>query len=400
MAIIQFCLAIKLTSSTSFRAINQIIVVLNIYLNLSLKVPTHATILLWVKKYGYFKLNTANDFANDWVIILDESVQFGQNRLLLVYGIRQSKIDFTRPLNYKDLTPLSLISKSSWKGDDIKGQLEDIEKKVGRICYAVADYGNPIKKAIKMLDIPHVYDITHCISLILEHIYKEDQEFKEYTKQLAHLRGAQSLGKMSHVLPPAQRASARFMNLKPISDWGVAVLKLLDDRTDGFIPEKENLKWVDVYGDLIKELALLNQTINKIQLILKTSGLSKTSVEACIGILSKGTTKRFIQFKQEMIKYFNDVLSTSKFDQVLCCSDIIESSFGKYKNYLQANPMIGITNLSLSLAAFTGSLASEEIMEAFQTTQVNDIKKWTETNIGQTTLSKRLNVFKGDEKKC
>lgn len=60
---------------------------MNLYLNCSYRAPSHATVLLWVKKYGLCQLSKKRQKADDWVVILDESVQFGQNKLLLVYGM-------------------------------------------------------------------------------------------------------------------------------------------------------------------------------------------------------------------------------------------------------------------------------------------------------------------------
>lgn len=365
------------------------------YLEISLKAPTHSTILLWMKKYGYYELNKPKEIGEDWVIILDESVQFGQNKLLVVYGVRQCNIDFSRPLNYQDMTPLALISKSTWSGYGIEEVLKDVQKHIGHIRYAVADHGNNIKKALKLMHIPHVYDLTHCISLSVEHIYKEDLEFKEYTKKLAHLRGTQALGKMAHVLPPAQRVNARFMNLRPISDWGIAVLNLLDNPAETFLSERNNLAWVNDYRDIIMELAMLNHMINSIQSLLKKNGLSKDTVQKCWKILDQASTTRLRQFKNSINEYLQKTMDIlPNLDRLLCSSDILESSFGKYKNYLHDNPMVGITNLSLSIAAFTGSLDDGQLKKAFEDTTVNDIEKWTEANIGRTTLAKRMEVLK------
>ncbi len=402
LTLIQFCVALKLCSSVSFRAVNKIIVSMNVYFDCSFKTPSHATVLLWVKKYGLYQLSKDRQKADDWVVILDESVQFGQNKLLLVYGIRQSEIDFSRPLTFSDLAPLVLTSRSSWTGEGIAGQLELLEATTGRIKYAVADHGNSIKKALKTMGIYHVYDVTHCISLIVEHIYKNDPEFKSYTKRLAHLRGTQALGKMSHVLPPAQRANARFMNLRPVSDWGIAVLNLLEKAPETLKREKQNLEWVGGYGGLIRELALLNQMVNESQLILKTNGLCWETVNKCLGILRKANTPRLLQFKDGFSKYLKKTMEDrpmKELGRLLCSSDIIESAFGKYKNYIHSNPMVGITNLSLSLAAFAGKLSREEMKDAFQTIRVENVRNWTTASIGQTTLSKRLAVLKWDEKK-
>jgi len=373
---------------------------MNLYLETSFKAPSHSTVLIWMKKYGYHELNKAKEIADDWVIILDESVQFGQNKLLVVYGIRQCDIDFSRPLVYQDLATLALISKSSWSGDGIKEVLVGVEKSIGRIKYAVAAQGSSIRKALQLLDIPHIYDLTHCISLSLEHIYKKDPEFQKYTKNMAHLRATQALGKMAHVLPPVQRCKARFMNLRPISDWGTSILNLLDSQSEDFRKEKDSLAWVGSHRELIRELALLNRIINDIESLVKKNGLSKDNFQRCRQILDQASTPRLIRFKNVIINHLERSINTlAELDHILCSSDILESSFGKYKNYLQDNPMVGITNLCLSIAAFTASMEQNEIKQAFETTRVDQINEWTVSNIGKTTLAKRMEALNVGSKK-
>jgi hypothetical protein len=343
------------------------------------------------------------EHAQDWVVIIDESVQFGQNKLLLVYGIRQANIPFGRSLLFSDLEPLVLASKSSWTGDLIARELETLEKSIGKIIYAVADHGNSIRKALRIRGIFHVYDITHCISIIVEHVYKKDPEFKEYTKKLARLRGSQALGKFSYLLPPAQRAKSRFMNLRPIADWGMSVLRLLDHGSANTSKaERNNLKWVLQYQELIRELHQLNTMVNNIQLEVKNNGLSDQSFKKCHAILTQQNKPRLMLFQNKLLEHLVTTLRDCTVignREILCSSDCIESAFGKYKNYIQDNPMTGITNLSLSLAAFTGNLSKEELNDAMKVTRVRNVADWTSKNIGETTLSKRMKTLKWDEKK-
>ena len=79
--------------------------------------------------------------------------------------------------------------------------------------------------------------------------------------------------------------------------------------------------------------------------------------------------------------------------EILCTSDILESAFGKYKNFVSNNPMSGITNLVLSIAAFTSSLNKKEIKNALETVTTSKVKEWTSEFIGKTLLQKRREVF-------
>ncbi|VAX26017.1 hypothetical protein MNBD_IGNAVI01-1404, partial [hydrothermal vent metagenome] len=83
---------------------------------------------------------------------------------LVVLGIRESDVDFSRALKYNDLECLSLKISSSWKGEDIKKVLDEIRNEVGTIKYAIADMGNAIRKSLNLSAIAHVEDLTHKLS--------------------------------------------------------------------------------------------------------------------------------------------------------------------------------------------------------------------------------------------
>ncbi len=83
---------------------------------------------------------------------------------------------------------------------------------------------------------------------------------------------------------------------------------------------------------------------------------------------------------------------------LLCTSDILESAFGKYKNWLSDNSMAGITGLALCIAAFTSSLETQELKTAYEQTTTHDVQTWIRDNIGSTLLKKRRDAFSEEQK--
>jgi len=387
---------IKLSTSSSFRSIKKIVAIFSLCLNLSIKTPTHTTILLWTKKLGCYQFEKRIDKANDWILIIDESIQFGHEKLLVIYGLRACKIDFTRSLNYKDLIPLTISAKTSWTGDLIKKEIDNIKSKVGKIMYVVADGGNAIRKSLRLSEIEHIYDITHKIAWLLKKMYSENTDFNSYTKEMAKMRTSMVLSDVAHVLPPNQRVNSRFMNLDILSDWGEKVLSFLEKKE---VTKKEyiQLEWVESYRNFIKELSQINKAIKEIKHILKTKGLSKTTIRATEKILSEINIKnsRTDYLKAELMLYLKTTKAQiPKSTKMLCTSDIIESCFGKYKNYISENPMTGITNLSLCISAFTSQLDDEEVKKAMETINIQVLSNWSAENIGETNMSKRRRVLK------
>jgi hypothetical protein len=359
------------------------------------------SILLWVKKMGVYKLAQIHEKADDWILMIDESIEFGHEKLLVILGIREANIDFGRALYYYDMNCLKLKVSCSWKGEDIKKVLDELSLRIGTIKYVVADMGNSIKKALKLSSIVHIQDINHKTSWFIKELYKDDTILKSYTEKLAYLRGSLCLSSMSHILPPKQRVNSRYMNLKPIFDWGMAILQMLESETSNPL-EKERMLHIKEYEALIRQTHQLIGIANSIQEVLKNNGLSEKTKSICLNYFEKITDSRILKFKYMMEEFLTNMIeSVEGENNILCSSDILESSFGKYKNYISDNISIGITDLSLSIPAFGSKLEQNNIKKAMENVKVKQIKEWRTENIGYTQIMKRRESLKmGGRKKC
>ncbi|MEA3478762.1 MAG: hypothetical protein U9R60_11320 [Bacteroidota bacterium] len=310
--------------------------------------------------------------------------------------------DAKSSLNFNDLTPLKEIVRTNWNGELIKNELIKLKNELDTIIYAVGDYGSDIRKGLRLAGIKHIHDITHRIALTLERIYKNDAEYIEFTKQMSRMRSQYSQTKIAHIIPPKQRTKSRYQNIKTISDWGINILNFLNNAKKGKEDEIiEKLKWVKKHQLFIEELSEINHKICQIEKITKTYGLTKTTAHKAKEIIRKLSIKsmRAKRIAVDLEEYFHltiNLLPNST--NILCTSDIIESAFGKYKNYLSNNPMAGITDLALCISAFTCNLTQSEIKEALESTTMNDITKWVQKNIGMTLLKKRRKIFLVNQK--
>jgi hypothetical protein len=285
-------------------------------------------------------------------------------------------------------------SSHQWTADIIKHEIEKLILKWGDVKYFVADGGNAICKSIELLHKVHIYDITHKMAWMLKNTYEKDELFIKYTKEMAQMRFKGICSDFSHVIPPKQRSDSRFMNLDILSDWGLKALKCLENLKNGS-KIYEKLLWVKDYQPLIAELDLINVSLTKIRALLKTNGLSKKMLSQVSKIL-KGLTssKRLIKFKHNLLNFLEETIKLlPKEAKILCTSDIIESSFGKYKNYMSQNSMAGFTDLTLCLAAFTNTLDPEQLLITLEQTKMKDLKEWSKNNIGETNFSKRKKVL-------
>jgi len=80
-------------------------------------------------------------------------------------------------------------------------------------------------------------------------------------------------------------------------------------------------------------------------------------------------------------------------DKFLCCSDIIETTFGRYKNELSNNLICGITDLVLFIPAITAKLSPEIVLSAIDSRTVKDIENWKRDYLYNSLISRRRSVF-------
>lgn len=388
-------LSAKINTSVSFRSLSKVFVTFNLYLNIELSSPSFSTTMLWIKKIGYTQLQSIKQKADDWIIIVDESIGIGQEKVLVVLGIRRSQVDFTRPLLLQDMEPITVKSKERWTGQDIANELKIVKEKLGTIIYAVTDGGISLKYGLKDVDIKQVYDITHAIAIFLQRLYEKDEIFKDYAHKAAQMRFKLCCSRHAHLIPPNQRSKSRFLNIDTISKWGMKVLHALQNNE--MSPEdREQLEWVKEKESFIIEMDLIISTVQEISIILKNKGLSKQTKSRCSSLLRNCKKGKLKIFKEYMIDYLSEYTKqiSHRKEILLCCSDIIESTFGRYKNELSKNPMSGITDLVLIIPALTSSLSGEVVRAAIDNCKVKDIEVWKKNNLCNSLLAKRTMVYK------
>lgn len=382
------------SGGVSFRGVGKVFVALNLSFNLNLRTPSHTTVLVWMKKQGIANFREKHFFEREkWVLIIDESVQFGNKKLLVVLAVKESEIKPGSPLGYKDLIPLVIKASTSWKSDEIKAEISScIDLK--QVSYGVSDNGNNLKGCYQLMGLTHIEDIGHKFSWFMKQAFEKYPDFKGYTKHLSGLRGKLSLSKFAHLIPPNQRVISRFMNLTPLFNWGCRVLKLLDNnllKED----EKEKVKFVLQYRTFIMETAHLLSVLNTVQQTLKTEHLSADTKKECLKKLNKIKDTKGKEVTIMIKDYFaNTLCKLPKNKRILCCSDIIESCFGKYKEVVKSNKSVGVTDLCLTISCLTSTHDFENTKQSLEKVKVRQINEWRNKNVGESLLAKRNELFK------
>lgn len=352
---------------------------------------------------GHYLLHQSQERAQDWILILDESVEFGHSSLLVILGIRQSQLPEDRPLQAQDMACLFIGKASSWKGLDISHILNQLQQQLGRVIYVVSDKGNNLKKAIDLVNWQRVYDLNHFIAGKLKRLYEKNEAYQRFHKAATHMRRYQCLSKAACLLPPVQRAKARFLNVDKLCTWGRKILQLLD-RLNMEDPMYKAVQWVKQHQPIIKELHAIFQIANPICSLLKKAGINAQTIAQCEQILNRDTDYPSVNdFRQAIQSYLSQIQQQftvqMKQGAILCSSDIIESIFGRYKSYFPTNAMIGITDTALSIALFTNKIDQQNLKKGLSSISTQQLKHYSKHEFGQSIVAQRQKLLRNEIKR-
>ena len=164
------------------------------------------------------------EFAADWVWVTDHSIQLGQEKVLVVLGIREKDIPSGRALTLDDLTTLSLHISTNTNSELVKSQLLDIAEKYGPPLHIISDGGPDLKKGIDDFIKWHtqtgfIYDIKHKVALHLKRLLGSNGAFLGFCELAAKAQGYMRQTNVAALAPPNQRSKSRYMNLDGLIKW-------------------------------------------------------------------------------------------------------------------------------------------------------------------------------------
>ena len=406
---IQVLLTITLRGGTKFRTLERDCKIREQIISDNNEAPSHVTIENWVLKVGYYELASAKEKADDWIALLDHSIQFGQEKIFTVLGIRKKEyLKLKRPLQYTDLEPLLVKPMKTSNGELVSSEIIKLKKELGNIIYAIGDHGSDLKKGLRLSGIPHIHDLSHLISIEIEKIYNKDDRYEKLKKEMSLMRNKFIQTNVAPVVPPKQRKKSEYQSFDRIVKWAEKSLNLLNNTLNDadkikelreefknatLVRIKKELTWIKDYEELIIELREINIAIKEVEKDMKHNGLSSTTLRNAIFSLQNLKSANGITLKGNILQKLHEQFNLlPDNDNILCSSDILESTFGKYKNRVSENPMASVTNLMLIIAAFTCSLTEKKVKECIENVKISDIKRWSKDKIGKS-LHKQRNLL-------
>lgn len=394
LGIMWLAVVFHIKCNISLRGTSKAIAYLCIYLGISAKEISASTVRNWSIRLGLYYLSLEAK-AGNYVVIADESIVIGQEKLLLVLGIEVSDNEQFRALKMEDVVVLHIESRSSWKGEDIAKVLQEKVKNKGiSFSYALSDKGSNLRNAFRQMGLSWVEDCTHVLSNYAEKLFADKTILNGLIKAMNLTRAKWILSKNTCYVPPALRQKGRFHQSFAVYKW---CLSILNNWTNLSPDVKVELAYIHLYKDLIIELEQLHMVVEAFCSIFKQEGISGSSIAKwndkiqTINYLFLEKHKMVCLKTEQYIRSITNYIQETSYKmfeqkQVLCCSDIIESMFGKYKNKGAGKI---ITDDAFKIAAYPKDISFQDVEKAMGTISYKYIEQHNKENKKPSLLAIR-----------
>jgi hypothetical protein len=402
------CLFLRLVmQGVSLRGVPRVLTLLAEAFGWSIDIPDWTTGRLWLMRVGHAMLTMPLEQADDWAWLIDHSVQIGQEKCLVILGLRLR--DLPKPgecLRHHDLRLIALVPRVSWTRPEVAEVLEEAVARTGVPRVIVNDHGVDLHGGVEIFQQAHprtkeVYDIKHKAACLLKHRLEKDPRWQDFQRRVGQTRCAVQQTEMAFLVPPAPKPKARFMNLQPQLEWADGVLDILREPPAAVLQWvsaerlRDKLGWLSEFTDAVSEWSQWQQVVNVAVEYVDRQGVSRGA--------AKG-------LHQQLARPFAHASTVAVAKDLVCfvaaqgrqarrgerfpgSTEVLESCFGKMKVLEKQQSRGGFTSLIISFGALLANTTNQVIQAALKHSDTEAVYQWCKEHLGTTLFGKRKLAF-------
>jgi hypothetical protein len=368
-------------------------------------VGTYYSVRLWLLRLGLHQLNRPKELADDWMWIIDHTMQLGERKCLIIVGLRQSAWNADdRCLSHEDVQLIDLVPVTESTGEVVYRQLEAATAKTGVPRAIVSDDGRDLHKGINQFREAHpntawMYDIKHKTACLLKHALENDASWQAFVGEVNRFKQRVSVTPLACLLPPQQRGKARYMSVDVLVDWAEKSLRLLD-RSDvlarvglDVAVVEEKLGWLRGHGPHVRRWREMLKVMETTEHYVRRQGIQRKAADELAVLLPKPTSEPGRSLRARLLEFIQEeARQTHEGERLLGSSEVLESIIGKFKCVAGERGQHGLTGMVLSIGALVGHVSVEAVQAALTEVPNRDVWNWCHTHLGPTLQSLRRRI--------
>jgi hypothetical protein len=352
---------------------------------------------------GHAMLTLPLEQADDWAWLIDHSVQIGQEKCLLIVGLRLRDLPAGECLQHQQLHLIALVPRKSWTKQEVNDALEAATKRTGAPRVIVNDHGADLHGGVQIFRRHHartveIYDIKHKAACLLKQRLQKQPRWQEFQKQLGQTRCAVQQTELAFLTPPGTRTKARFMNLEPQLAWAQGVLDILQEPAavqKWVTPERlrDKLGWLEDYRDAMAEWSHWQQIVNTSVALVNRQGIYRGIAKTLRQQLRR-CPKQSAALAKDLVQFVATQARHAKpGERFPGSTEVLESCFGKLKQLEKQQARGGFTSLVISFGALLAETTSKVVKAALQHSNTKSVLDWCKQHLGTTLFAQRKLAF-------
>ena len=194
------------------------------------QMPVVSTVRSWLFRIGLGVLQQPVPRRDDWIVILDLTVELGTAKIWVIVGLPQERLQALSGrkqgccLGHRDVQCLALEVLEPSNGEVMANRLERLEGRIGRIQQLVADQGSDVKSGIERFrqrreGVRFTYEVTPQVALWLEPALKDDPLYGGFRRHCQETVQQLQQTALHFLKPPTPRSNARGQQMGEQVNW-------------------------------------------------------------------------------------------------------------------------------------------------------------------------------------
>ena len=405
-----------LSCAVGFRGAAAVLKVVSVLFPTDERAPSANGGQMWLLRIGLYELSRPKEPADDWVWIIDHTIQIGCVKCLVVVGVRLATWERRRTdreaagaLAHQDLSVWMLEPVAKSDGPLVQGQLEKLSRQTGVIPRAVlSDCGADLRSGIGRFCAAHPQtaarsDIAHAAANAVKGELNHDPQWAAFLADASHAKAKLRQTKFAFLLPPELKAKARWMNLDPRLTWSRKALAFVaaPQPVPGVSWEADELEghlgWLRGYQEPLASWSrMLEVTATSLKYIRQHGYQAQAPAELAAELkpFSAGEETPASRVAQRLLAFVKEQSAGLPPGQrLLGSSEVLESLIGKAKQLEGQQSKSGFTKMILGLAASVSDITETTVNAALSAVTVKQVVDWIRSHLGLSVQGQRQHAF-------
>lgn len=371
---------------------------------------------MWLLRIGLYELSRPKEQTDDWVWIVDHTIQTGSVKCLAVVGVRLAAWEAKRvaedqsaALEHHDLSAWMIEPVEKSDGPTVHRQLAELSQRTGVVPREVlSDCGADLQNGIARFCAEHpqttaAKDLSHAAANAVKRELNHDPQWAAFLADASHAKAKMRQTKFAFLLPPELKAKARWMNLDPLLTWSRKVLAFV--ATPRPLPGvsweanelEEKMGWIRSYQQPLESWSQMLEVTATSLTYIREHGYhqdAQRELQAELANFTAGVETPASRVAEGLLTFVEQQSCGIPAGQrLLGSSEVLESLIGKAKQLEGQQSKSGFTKMILGLAASVCEVTEQTVRAALEGAKVHDVTNWIKDRLGNSVQGQRHHAF-------